>query len=32
MAGGAGKASIKALLESFSRDRSPKNIFVVWGA
>ena len=32
MATGTGIAPIKALLESFSRDVSQKNIFVVWGA
>lgn len=32
MATGTGIAPIKALLESFLRDESPKNIFVVWGA
>jgi CDP-4-dehydro-6-deoxyglucose reductase len=31
MATGTGIAPIKAFLESFSRDVSQKNIFVVWG-
>lgn len=32
MATGTGIGPIKAMLESFSRDESAKNIFVVWGA
>jgi CDP-4-dehydro-6-deoxyglucose reductase, E3 len=32
MATGTGIGPIKAMLESFLRDESPKNIFVVWGA